>query len=132
MGKANAVAFKQTTFFFVMSVMQKTLMSLGFTEIDTQVYLFLLTEGPEKAREIAEALNLYNQQLFPVLKKFQNRGLVNASHDFPAFFSAVLFEKVLDYIVKAKKEQHKTLQESREALLSVWSSTIKKDSEDNC
>jgi sugar-specific transcriptional regulator TrmB len=112
--------------------MQKTLMSLGFTEIDTQVYLFLSTEGPKKARDIAEALNLYNPQLYHILKKLQNRGLVNTSHDFPAFFSAVLFEKVLGYLVKAKKEQHKTLQESKEELLSAWRSIIKKDSEDNC
>jgi sugar-specific transcriptional regulator TrmB len=112
--------------------MQKTLMSLGFTEIDTQVYLFLSTEGPKKARDIAEALNLYNPQLYHILKKLQNRGLVNTSHDFPAFFSAVLFEKVLDYLFKAKKEQHKTLQESKEELLSAWRSIIKKDSEDNC
>ena len=107
-------------------------MSLGFTETDTQVYLLLSTEGPKKARDIAEALNLYNPQLYHILKKLQDRGLVNVSHDYPAFFSAVLFEKVLDLLAKAKKEQHKTLKESREELLSAWRSIIKKDSADNC
>jgi len=112
--------------------MQKTLMSLGFKETDIQVYLLLSTEGPKKARDIAEDLNLSSQQLSSILKKLQSRGLVNASNDYPACFSPVLFEKVLDCLVKAKKEQHKTLQESRKELLSTWRSIIKKDSADNC
>jgi sugar-specific transcriptional regulator TrmB len=111
--------------------MQKTLISLGFKEADTQVYMFLSTEGPKKARDIAEDLNLSSQQLYRILKKLQSRGLVNASNEYPACFAAVLFEKVLDLLVKAKKEQHETLQESRKELLSTWRSIIK-DSADNC
>jgi sugar-specific transcriptional regulator TrmB len=109
--------------------MQKTLINLGFTETDAQIYVFLTTEGPRKARDIAEAVNLYSQQLYRILKKLQNKGMVIASLEYPTLFSAVLFEKVLDLIVKAKKEQHKALQESKKELLSTWRSITEKDDE---
>ena len=107
--------------------MLKTLASLGFTETDAQVYVFLTTEGPKKARDIAEALKLYRRQLYRTLKNLQSKGIVNASPEYPARFSAVLFEKVLDLLIKAKTEQQQALQESKEELLSTWRSITKKD-----
>jgi len=35
--------------------MLKTLVSLGFADIDAEVYVFLANEGPQKASDIAEA-----------------------------------------------------------------------------
>lgn len=107
--------------------MLKTLVSLGFTETDAQVYVFLATEGPQKARDIAEALKLHSQQLYCSLKKLQSKGIVNASTEYPARYSAVLFDKVLDLLIKAKMEQQQALQESKEELLSTWRSITKKD-----
>ena len=107
--------------------MLKTLTSLGFTETDAQVYVFLATESPQKASDIAEALKIYKQNLYRTLKSLQSQGIVNASPEYPARYSAVLFEKVLDLLIKAKKEQHKALQESKEELLSTWRSMIKDD-----
>jgi len=111
--------------------MLKTLASLGFTETDAQVYVFLATEGPQKASHIAEALKIYKQQLYRVLKNLQSKGFINASSEYPARYSAVLFEKVLDLLIKAKTEQQQALQESKEELLSAWRSITKKDSPDS-
>jgi sugar-specific transcriptional regulator TrmB len=111
--------------------MLKTLVSLGFTETDSQVYIFLTTEGPQKARDIAQALNLRSQQLYRTLKKLRSKGMVNAFPESPARFSAVLFEEALDLLVKAKKEQQEALQESKEELLSTWRSIIEKSSTDS-
>jgi sugar-specific transcriptional regulator TrmB len=107
--------------------MLKTLVSLGFTETDAQVYVYLATEGSQKARDIAEALQIYKRQLYRSLKNLQSKGIINASPEYPARFSAVLFEKVLDLLIKAKTEQEKALQESKEELLSTWRSITKKD-----
>jgi sugar-specific transcriptional regulator TrmB len=107
--------------------MLKTLASLGFTETDAQVYVFLATEGPQKASDIAEALKVYKQHLYRVLKSLQSQGIVNASPEYPARYSAVLFDKVLDLLIKAKKEQQKALQESKEELLSTWRSMTRDD-----
>jgi sugar-specific transcriptional regulator TrmB len=103
------------------------LVKLGFTETDTQVYVYLVTEGPQKARTTAEALNLSKQQIYRTLKNLQNKGAVNASLEHPARFSAVLFEKVLDQLITARTEQQKALQESKKDLLSTWKSITKKD-----
>jgi hypothetical protein len=46
-------------------------------------------------------------------------------------FSALLVEKVLNLLIKAKTEQEKALQESKEELLSTWRSITKKDSPDS-
>jgi hypothetical protein len=37
------------------------------------------------------------------------------------------FEEVIDLFIEVKKEQAKTMQESREELLSSWRETIKKE-----
>jgi sugar-specific transcriptional regulator TrmB len=108
--------------------MLKTLVSLGFAETDAQVYVFLATEGPQKASDIAEALKIYKQHLYRILKNLQRKGIVNASPEYPARYSAVLFDKVLDLLIKAKTEQEKALQESKEELLSTWRSITEKDS----
>ena len=108
-----------------------TLVKLGFTETDAQVYVYLTTEGPRKAKTIAEALNLNRQKLYDTLKKLRSKDIVNASPEYPTRFSAVLFEKVLDLLVKAKTEQQKALQENKEELLSTWHSITKKDTTKN-
>ncbi len=107
--------------------MYKTLTTLGFTATDAQVYVYLTTEGLQKARDIAEALKLYRRQLYRSLENLQRKGIVNASPENPARFSAVPFEKILELLIQTKKEQHKELQENREELLSAWHSIIKKD-----
>jgi sugar-specific transcriptional regulator TrmB len=111
--------------------MQKTLEKLGFTETDAQVYIYLTTEGSQKVKDIAEALNMHRQQLYNTLKKLQNKGVVNVSPEYPAEFSAVLFEKVLDQFIKAKKEQQEALQESKEELLDTWRAITKRDTAKN-
>jgi sugar-specific transcriptional regulator TrmB len=98
----------------------ETLVRLGFTETEAKVYVFLDREGPQKARNIAEALNLNRHQLYLNLKKMQRTGIVNASPEYPTRFSAVLFEKILNLLVKTKTEQQKALQESKKELLATW------------
>jgi sugar-specific transcriptional regulator TrmB len=102
-------------------------MNLGFNEKDTQVYLFLAAEGPKKAKDIAKALNLHNSRLHSILKRLQNNGAISASSESPVRFSAVIFEKVLELLVEAKREQHKALLESKTELLATWRSITRKD-----
>jgi sugar-specific transcriptional regulator TrmB len=89
--------------------MLETLVNLGFTERDAQVYVFLAAEGPQKARDISEALRIFKPQLYRTLKNLQNKNLVNASPEYPARFSAVLFERVLDLRIKAKMDQQQAI-----------------------
>src|SRR5512136_3288891 len=105
----------------------KTLVSLGFTEVDAEIYLFLAIEGPQKGKNVAGVFKLYKQQLYRSLKRLQKKGVINATLERPARFSAVSLEKILDFLIEAKKEQALALQESREDLLSRWKTLIKKE-----
>ena len=106
-------------------------MSLGLTEVDAEIYLLLAAEGPQKGRNVAEVLKLYRQQLYRSLKRLQKKGVIHATLERPASFSAVSLEKILDSLIEAKKEQALALQESREDLLSRWKILIKKEYTDS-
>ncbi len=105
--------------------MLKALASLGFTETDSEIYVLLAKEGPQKGRKIGEALNLYKRQLYRSLKRLQKKGMVSSTLERPALFSAVSIETVLEVLIEAKKGQALALQNSRKELLSRWRSTIK-------
>ena len=106
--------------------MKKTLMNLGFAEPEAQVYIFLVEKGPQKARDVAEALGIYKQRLYCILGKLREKGVVDSSSEFPAYFSAVVFEKVLNLFMEARIEQQEALKANREELLSTWKSLTKK------
>lgn len=107
----------------------RILVDLGIKRLDAEVYLYLATGEPKKGREISNELKINKQQLYRSLKKLQSKGMVNASPEYPAHFSAVLFDKFIDLLIKAKKEQAKTLQASKEELLSSWRSLTEKENE---
>jgi len=106
----------------------KTIKDLGLSENDAQVYVFLALNGPHKAKEITEKMNVYKKQLYRSLDNLKNRDVVKATVDFPAVFSAVPFEVVLDLLAEIKKEQAQALQEVKEDLLSSWRRILEKNS----
>ncbi len=106
----------------------KTIMGLGLSEVDAQVYVFLALNGPHKAREITRKMSLYKKQLYHSLKNLQDKDVVKASFDYPAVFSAIPFEVVLDLLADIKNEQAQALLEVKEGLLSSWRNIIKKNS----
>jgi len=111
--------------------MIKTLVSLGLSQVDAKIYVFLSAEGPQNGRNIAGTLKLYKQQLYRSLKRLQAKGIVNSSNKRPAVFSSISFEDVLDLFLEVKKEEADILQESREELLSKWRAITKKGNDNS-
>ena len=109
--------------------MEKTLINLGFTEIDADVYLHLSQEGPREFEEIAKALKLYRKKLFRILKKLQSKGIIEASEEKPDSFSALPFERVLALFIKANLDEAKRLMKNKEELLSAWQLLTERDEE---
>ncbi len=107
--------------------MLKPLMDLGLTETEALVYLYLTKEGPKNVREVGEALKLYRQQLYRSLGKMQSKGIVKASQEYPARFSAVPFDKVLDIFIEVNIEEAKYLMQNKKELLSSWRSITETD-----
>jgi sugar-specific transcriptional regulator TrmB len=105
----------------------KTLQGFGLERIDAEVYVYLAKKGPQKGLDIADALKIRKHQLYSTLKNLQSKGVVTASPEHPALFSAVAFEKALDLLVEANLEQAKAIKEIREELLSSWRDMTKRD-----
>ena len=106
----------------------RALEGLGLTQVDAQVYIFLAINGPHKEKEIMRILKLQERQVQRSLKNLQNIEIVKTIGEHAAQFSAVPFEEVIDLFIEVKKEQAKTMHESREELLSSWRETIEKKS----
>jgi sugar-specific transcriptional regulator TrmB len=102
--------------------------SLGLTQTDAQVYVFLAKRGPHNEKDLADALKLTKHQLCRSLENLEIKGMVNATLEPTARFTAVPLEKVVDIFMKAATEQAKALQASRKELLSTWRSMNEKDS----
>jgi sugar-specific transcriptional regulator TrmB len=105
----------------------KTLEGFGLSRMDAEVYVYLAKKGPKKGRDLANALQVTKQQLYPSLKNLKNKGIVTASLERPVLFSAVAFEKVVELLIKIKVEQAKAIEETREELLSNWRDITKRD-----
>ena len=104
----------------------KALKGLGLSSVDVQVYIYLARAGPKKMREITLALNLPERKVERSLKELQEISIVKASIENPLEFVAVPFEEVIDLFIEVKREQAKTMQESREELLTSWNAMMKK------
>ncbi len=97
-----------------------TLTELGLKKSEARIYFFLAKKGPKNAREISTALHLTRQQVYPVLRKLQNKAIATATLNRPTNFSVVPFEKLLEIIANAKMEEAKIIQKNKKKLLSDW------------
>lgn len=92
--------------------------------MDAQVYILLAKKGPKKAIEIGKAFKLSKPQLYRSLKNLEGRGIVSATLEHPAKFSALPFDKALDLLAKAKMkqalEEAQRIQDERASLLANW------------
>jgi len=102
--------------------------SLGLSQTDARVYIFLALKGPEKALNIVKNLKISKQQIYRSLKHMQNKGIIVADIENQNAFSALPFEKALESLIEMEKKQTLIIQETKETLLSNWKTVIKKNS----
>jgi sugar-specific transcriptional regulator TrmB len=105
----------------------RILENLGLPRTDAEVYVYLAKKGPKSEKDLANALKLAKQQLYSSLKNLQNKGIVTATVEKSALFSAVAFEKVLDLLVKVNIEQAQAIKETKNELLTSWRSMSERD-----
>jgi sugar-specific transcriptional regulator TrmB len=98
----------------------KTLVGLGLSRLDSQIYICLAKKGPQRGNEISKNLKVQNQQLYRSLKNLKSKGIVDATLEHPARFSAVSFDKVVDLFIKAKMAEAQLIQEKKEEILTSF------------
>jgi sugar-specific transcriptional regulator TrmB len=101
----------------------------GLKRMDVRVYVFLAKKGSHRGKDLAKALKITKQQVYPSLKKLQQRGIVKSTSKRPAVFSAVSIEEVLDMFIKTRIEETQRLIQNKEEALSKWKSMMRNDSE---
>ena len=100
--------------------LENALRSYGVTEKETEVYLFLVKKGAQKASQITRALKKNKGQIYRILKNLQNKDLIESTLEYPTRYVAVPLERVIDSFIKSKKEEFIKIKESKSDLISDW------------
>ena len=106
----------------------KALVSVGLSETDARVYVYLALKGPTKAGNIVNNLKMSRQQIYRSLKCLQDKGVVFADSKSRGVFSALFFEEALKLLIETEKTKTQILQDTKEALLSDFKTAIKRNS----
>lgn len=106
----------------------ETLVRFGLKRIDAEVYVFLAKKGPHRQKDIANALKITKQQLYPALKNLKEKSIVNSTSKRPALFSAEPIEKVLTMFMESRAKEIQSMIQKKKKLLSSLQSMILNDS----
>jgi sugar-specific transcriptional regulator TrmB len=101
----------------------KALTSLGLSEPDARVYIYLALRGPKKRESIVYDLKISRDQIVQSLENLQNKNIIISDPKIKNILSVLPFEKALKLLIKAEKEQ---IIISEENLLSNWKSIRKR------
>jgi predicted transcriptional regulator len=104
------------------------LKGLGLSSSDAQVYIFLAQDGPCTFHKITKDLKLKDSVIDVSIKELQSIGVVRRSIEKPIEFIAMPFNELIDLFIEVKKEQAKTMTESKQKILSTWKTMLKKNS----
>jgi sugar-specific transcriptional regulator TrmB len=102
-------------------------MDLGLSKTDAEVYIFLAIKAPQKATDIANALRMKKQRLYPCLRNLQNKGIITCTYEHPKLFSAVPIEEALNSFINASLKDAQHMEKNRKRILSFWRSMMKKN-----
>jgi len=101
------------------SILEK-LRTLGLTENEANVYFHLSKTGSEKASNLAKFVGVSRVQLYSILKSLQEKGFVESTFEYPAYYIAVPLAKVIDLFIKAKETEVHEMKKSKNIILSQW------------
>ena len=97
-----------------------TLLGMGFSDKEAQIYIYLGKRGPQKGGTIAKQLKINKGQVYRTLKILQKNGAVESTLEYPAKFVAVPLESVIDSFIKSKREEVDHIEETKKDLVSDW------------
>jgi sugar-specific transcriptional regulator TrmB len=108
--------------------MQKTLLSIGLKKQEVEVYVFLVTNGPQTVRSIGVNLQTYRRRVYRDIKKLEAHYFIDSTSKNPAMYSAKKFEEILDLVAKADLAEANRLEQQKSRLVALWKSATKEKS----
>jgi sugar-specific transcriptional regulator TrmB len=104
---------------------KKVLNEFGLTEREAEVYIFLAKHGVQKGGAISKQTRMPKALVYRILKSLEKKGVVESTLEFPARFTAVPFEAVLELNIKTKREEAALIEKRKSFLLEDWKNISK-------
>jgi sugar-specific transcriptional regulator TrmB len=89
----------------------RILEGFGVSNTDAEVYVYLAKRGPTRSVDLAVDFGKTQQQIYPILRRLNKKGIVKNSRSHQMLFSALAFEELLERYVKLNMEQAKIIEE---------------------
>ena len=105
----------------------KALTSLGLSEVDAKVYIYLAKKGPHEQEDLAVALKTSEYKLSLSIDKLLSKKMIKAATEHSIKYSALELEEVLDQYVQSENQLVRTLQMSSNDLLFAWHKMVEKN-----
>jgi sugar-specific transcriptional regulator TrmB len=99
---------------------RKVLKSFGLTEKETELYIFLAKHGALRSGEIAKGIKTHRVEVYRLLKSLQIKGVIEATLEMPKRYTTVLFEDLLESLIKAKQEETALIETTKQSVLNDW------------
>lgn len=99
---------------------RKALRNFGLTEKETNIYVFLAKHGATKGGEITKQTKMDKALVYRALKSLQAKGFAESTLEFPARYTAVPFENVIDLSIRTKQDEAAQIKEKKMELLTYW------------
>lgn len=93
--------------------MLRILQGFGINKTDAEVYVYLAKRGPTRSVDLAVDFGKTQQQIYPILRRLNKKGIVKNSRNRQMLFSALAFEELLERYVKLNMEQAKIIKEAK-------------------
>jgi sugar-specific transcriptional regulator TrmB len=95
----------------------QTLTKFDLSLLESRIYIALCKYESLTTKELSKLTQTAQPDVYRVLYKLQNKGLVEKIIEKPTRFKAVPLEKGISYLVQRKKAEHKTLLADAEVLI---------------
>jgi sugar-specific transcriptional regulator TrmB len=96
----------------------QALIRLGFTSNQAKVYLTLVSTRFSTVREIQKTSEVPRQEIYKILEKLQDMGLIERTLTRPIRYKAVPFQQGVRFLLNQKIEETKKLQKEADKIIA--------------
>jgi HTH-type transcriptional regulator, sugar sensing transcriptional regulator len=94
--------------------------TLGLSANQFKVFLYIGKYGSKTAIEIRRALRMHRTEVYSLLKRLMNLGIVSATLERPLRFRAVPPDVAIVSILNAERERLRGMETQKESVLDLW------------
>ena len=115
--------------FLSQETIKNALKNFGLTEKEAEVYIFLAKRGSLKSGQISKQLKKNKGQVYRILTRLKDKGIVETTLEFPTRFVAVPLEKTINAFIKSRREEISIVEKTKQDLLRDWEKISKIEAE---